>query len=354
MSDSRHKTDFFDLSREELARFLKERFDAPAYRATQLFKWIYQRGLRDFSLMSDITKGLRQEFAGVFVLPALAAETCELSRDGTRKYLFRLADGKLVETVMIKQPSRMTLCVSTQVGCGMGCTFCRTGTMKFVRNLRAAEIVGQVLAVLEDSRRFGDTFSNIVFMGMGEPLHNYVNVVRSARILTDHNGLKIAPRKITVSTSGLVPRIEKFMQEGLDLSLAVSLNATTDEVRSQIMPVNRRYPLEDLLRCLRELPLKRRRKITMEYVLIDGVNDSDADLKRLPRLLHGIPVKLNLIPYNENAGLGFGAPGRDKLMRWQDTLVKKGINATIRWSKGTDIRAACGQLATKSAPTPPG
>lgn len=337
--------DFFDLSREDLAAALKERLGAPAFRATQLFEWVYKHGVRDLAQMNNISKSLRDELRELLVFPIPRFRDRQISSDGTRKYLFAIDNGDLVESVMIKQPNRMTLCVSSQVGCGMACAFCRTGTMGFRRNLRASEIIQQVVGVIEDAVHFGDMFQNIVFMGMGEPLHNYKNVVTALKVLRDEVGFNFSGRKITVSSAGLVPAIEKFGRSGVDVNLAISLNATTDEVRSEVMPVNKAFPLERLLKCLREYPLKPRRRITMEYVMLAGVNDTDADLERLPRLIRGIPSKVNLIPYNENAGLGFLTPSRMTIQRWQDVLTRQGIDTTIRWSKGQDIKAACGQLA---------
>lgn len=339
--------DFYNFSREELAAFLAERFSAPAYRAEQLFRWVYREKVTDFERMSNISAALRAEFAKVFFFPKAPIVSRQISSDGTRKYLFGIEKGGAVESVMIKQPKRMTLCVSSQIGCGMGCAFCRTATMGFHRNLSSSEILRQVLGVIEDAIQFDDGFQNIVFMGMGEPLHNFENVVRALRILVDVQGLGISPRKITVSSVGLVPAIEKFGASGVDVNLAISLNATTNDIRTKIMPITKAYPLERLLECLRALPHRGRKKLTIEYVMLKGINDSDADMKRLPKLLVGIPSKVNLIPYNNNADLGFDTPDLDIVHHWQDFLTRRGLNTTIRWSKGRDIDAACGQLAVK-------
>lgn len=340
--------DFFNFSREELAQLLEERFGASAYRATQLFQWVYRQGVRDIAAMSNLAKDFRESLRDFFKFPLPPIVTRQISNDGTRKYLFELEHGSHIESVMIKQPQRMTLCVSSQVGCGMACAFCRTGTMGFHRNLSTSEIVRQVLGVIEDAKNFDDMFQNIVFMGMGEPLHNYDGVVRAVQILTDPQGLAIPPRKITISSVGLVPAIKKFGESGVDANLAISLNATTDIVRSEIMPINKAYPIRVLLDTLREIPAKRRKKITIEYVMLAGVNDSDADMRRLPKLVEGLPVKVNLIPYNENAGLGFKTPAREQIHAWQDYLTRYGLNTTVRWSKGQDIDAACGQLAVNT------
>ncbi|NMC63244.1 MAG: 23S rRNA (adenine(2503)-C(2))-methyltransferase RlmN [SAR324 cluster bacterium] len=338
--------DFFELPIEELGQILEEEFETPSYRARQLYDWVYKKQSRDFSEMLNIGKDLRPKLAEYFEFRQIPILKRELSQDGSRKYLFEMDKGDAVESVIVKQTRRTTLCISSQVGCAMKCAFCRTGMMGFIRNLNASEMVRQVLGVIEDSKSFGDEFQNIVFMGMGEPLHNIKNVKKALKILTSHYGLSIPPRKITVSTAGLVPAIKDLSSDGYLASLAVSLNATTNEVRSSIMPINKKYPIEELLEALKNYPLSGRRKITIEYVLIAGVNDKEEDLKMLPKLLHGIPCKVNLIPYNENAGLAFKSPSKNEVDRWYRTLCSKGIDVTIRWSKGQDINAACGQLAT--------
>ncbi len=347
------KIDFYDLSRTELEKIIKNSFNVPGFRATQLFEWVYQKLTPNPSEMTNLGIKLREDLLGTFSFPKALIRDRQVSTDGTRKYLFEVDHGDLVEAVMIKQPTRMTLCVSSQVGCGMNCQFCRTATMGFRRNLRTSEIMQQVLGVIEDSRNFDDMFTNIVFMGMGEPLHNLKNVIASLQILVDQKGLSIAPRKITVSTVGLVPAIKKFGEAGGLANLAVSLNATTDEVRSKIMPINQRFDMSELLAALKEFPLKARKRITIEYVMLHGINDLESDLKRLPKILRGIPAKVNLIPYNENAGLGFKSPPREHVGIWQAELTRLGMDVTIRWSKGQDIKAACGQLATASTKNSP-
>ncbi len=278
-----------------------------------------------------------------------------------------MEDGNLIESVLIRQPKRYTVCISSQVGCAIGCRFCRTGLMGLTRHLKTSEIVSQILAVQDDINRRDlkftpeddeaprdEQFQNIVFMGMGEPLHNFDNVVRSAQLLNDELGLNFSARKVTISTSGLVPAIKKLGELEVPANLAISLNATTDEVRTQLIPINKKWPLSELLRTLREFPLKSRRRITIEYVMLKGINDTDADLARLPELLEGIPSKVNLIPYNSNSGLALEGralepPANETIYRWQNSLLSSGLNATIRWSKGQDIQAACGQLATESS-----
>ena len=346
--------DLLNFNREELTTELQTRLELPPFRARQLIRWIYKFRHRDFSEMSDISKSVRTQLQEIYTISRPTLETTQLSKDGTRKYLFRLADGKLIESVLIKQPSRYTLCVSSQVGCAIACSFCRTGRMGLTRHLQTSEIVGQVLGVQDDIARRDDSeqpkeeFFNIVFMGMGEPFHNLDNVIRAVKILNDTLGFDFSGRKITVSTSGIIPAIEKFGKSGALANLAISLNATTDEVRDVLIPINRKWPLEVLLDTLRQYPIKPGRRITIEYVMLRDVNDTPADLRRLPKLLHGIPSKINLIPYNENAGLGYGAPTRENVYYWQESLLDAGMNSTIRWSKGLDIDAACGQLATES------
>lgn len=338
---------FFNFTRAELSAFIQENLSAPRYTAQQLFDWVYRKGITDFSQMSNLSSELREKLQSVFIFPVAETTEKQISQDGTIKYLLKVPSGQTIETVLIAQPNRKTLCVSSQYGCGMGCKFCRTGTMGFIANLEAADIVSQVRAVLEDCRLNADSFSNMVFMGMGEPLHNIKNITKAIRILTDPYAFEIAPRKITVSTVGLVPAIEKFGAENLGVNLAVSLNATNDEVRSEIMPVNKAFPLETLLKTLANYPLKGRKKITIEYVMLSGVNDTDADLLRLGKILQGIKCKVNLIPYNENANLGFKTPSDAKIDTWLKALSKKHLDVTVRWSKGKDINAACGQLATQ-------
>ncbi len=355
------KCDILNFSREELVTELQETLGFAPFRSRQLIQWLYRHRSTDFSEMTNIAKDARKALAERYAIYRPRISDIQRSVDGTRKYLFELRGGDMVESVLIAQPTRYTLCISSQVGCAIGCKFCRTGLMGLKRHLTTTEIIGQVLAVKDDIAKVnaqpGEAdmnfpiprdFQNIVFMGMGEPLHNFDNVARTVKLLGDPLGLDISARKITVSTSGMVPSIKRFGEEGVEANLAVSLNATTDETRTAVIPINKKWPIEVLLQSLRELPLKRNRRITIEYVMLAGVNDTDADLKRLPALLHGIPSKVNLIPYNSNAGLGFDSPSRDTVYRWQQSLLNAGMNSTIRWSKGPDIDAACGQLATNT------
>ncbi|MEZ4600337.1 MAG: 23S rRNA (adenine(2503)-C(2))-methyltransferase RlmN [Syntrophotaleaceae bacterium] len=333
--------DIKNLTLEELTDFLsglgKERF-----RAGQIMRWVYSRGVRSFAEMTDLAKGLRAELEEQAVISQLLPEAVEESRDGTRKYLFRLWDGETVEAVRIPmEGDRATLCISTQVGCAMGCSFCLTGTFGLVRNLTPAEIVNQVCAAMAEA-----PVNNVVLMGMGEPLHNLDNVVKALKILYMPEGFNFSPRKITLSTAGLVPEMLELGRR-IRVNLAVSLNATTDEIRDRLMPINRRYPLKVLMSACRSFPLQPRQRITFEYILIRDVNDSDQDARRLVKLLHGIPAKVNIIPYNEHPGSDFRAPSEERLEAFQTHLLDRGVVAIRRASKGQDISAACGQLKGK-------
>jgi 23S rRNA (adenine2503-C2)-methyltransferase len=321
----------------------------PAYRATQVLSWVYRRRVRSFAAMSNLPHKLRENLATAFVLPAIDPAVVAEARDGTRKLLLHLADGAAVESVIIPDPPRLTLCISSQAGCGMGCTFCATARLGLRRNLTAWEIVTQVLAAQERLGR-EERLTNIVFMGMGEPLANYDAVVQAIRILTAEWGIGLSARRITVSTVGLVPAMHRLVADTA-VNLAVSLTATTDEQRDRLMPINRRYPLAALMTACRELPIPQRRRITFEYVMLAGINDTIEDAHRLTRLLRGIRSKVNLIPFNPFPSAGFAPSPAADLARFQQILLAAGVNATIRASRGQDIQAACGQLAL--AETPP-
>jgi len=331
-------TDLKELTPDELTVYLadlgKERF-----RARQLLRWIYLRGVTDFAAMTDLSKEFRSQLQQRAKISSWQPEAVETSVDGTQKYLFRLADGESVETVRIPmEGGRSTLCISTQAGCAMGCRFCLTGHFGLSRNLSAGEIVNQVCAVHQLT-----PVNNIVLMGMGEPLDNLDNVVRALQILYSDDGFGFGARKVTLSTSGLVPQLRQ-LPERIRVGLAISLNATTDSVRDQLMPVNRRYPLEQLLAACRDYPLQTRERITFEYILIRGLNDSLDDARRLVRLLHGIKAKINLIPYNEHPGAPYRTPDLKQVEAFQGILLNRGLVAVRRASKGRDISAACGQL----------
>jgi 23S rRNA (adenine2503-C2)-methyltransferase len=336
------KVDLKNLTPEELTDFLRG-MGKETYRTSQLLGWIYRRGVTDFSKMTNLAQSFRQELQQRATVSSLIEEKVELSRDGTRKFLFRLADGKFIESVLIPmETGRNTLCISTQVGCAMQCSFCLTGTFGLERNLEVAEIVNQVSEV-----RNKFPVDNIVMMGMGEPLHNLDNVVNALNILYAEAGFNYSPRKITLSTAGLVPAIIELGKR-VKVNLAISLNATTNELRDQLMPINRRYNLETLMAACRSYPLDSRQRITFEYILIRDLNDRLADAKRLVQLLHGIKAKVNLIPYNEHEGSNFKTPERATVEAFQSYLLKRNLVAIRRASKGVDISAACGQLKGKS------
>jgi len=317
--------------------------DQPTYRATQILSWIYRRHAPSFAAMSNLPHSLRAGLARQFAFPALTPSVVAESDDGTRKLLFNLDDRAAIESVLIPDPPRLTLCISSQAGCGMGCGFCATARLGLLRNLSATEIVGQVLAA-HATLRAEERISNIVFMGMGEPLANYDAVVQAVELLTAEWGVGLSARRITVSTVGLVPAMQRLVGD-TDVQLAVSLSATTDAQRETLMPVNRRYPLATLMAMCRSLPIRQRRRITFEYVMLAGVNDSLEDADRLVRLLHGIRSKVNLIPFNPFPGAGFACSPSSSILRFQERLLANNVHATIRQSRGRDIQAACGQLA---------
>lgn len=340
-------------TREELERLAID-LGEPAYRGRQLFAAIYRRRVALFDAMSEISKDLRRQLEATTSIGRPRIADVQASSDGTRKYRFEDSSGGAFEAVFIPEVARgrktHTLCVSSQTGCAIGCTFCFTASLKRNRNLSAAEIVGQVLAVADDVAAADDgRVTNIVFMGMGEPLLNYNQVVRAVRILMDSEGADFSSRRITVSTAGIVPRIRDL---GRDLScqLAVSLNATTDAVRDQIMPINRKWNLAALTEAMRDYRLARRRRVTIEYVLLGGVNDSQEDALRLPKLLAGIPVKINLLPLNAHERTEFEPPAPERVEQFQETLRRAGLNAIVRTPRGRDIAAACGQLGESAPP----
>jgi 23S rRNA (adenine2503-C2)-methyltransferase len=349
--------DIQDLSRAELEAWCAA-VGEPRYRATQILAWVHRKDVDDFERMSNLARALRARLAADFSLRRLAPSFVAAAADGTRKLLFHLpaagdARAAAIESVLIPQVEReggardrLTLCISSQAGCGMGCGFCATARMGLVRNLTPREIVGQVRAgrTLAAPR----PLTNIVFMGMGEPLANYEAVRTALEILTAEWGHAISPRRITVSTVGLVPVIPRLIAE-TRVNLAVSLSATTEAQRARLMPVDRRYPLRALLDACRALSLPRRKRITFEYVMLGDENDSEADARRLVRLLHGLRAKVNLIPFNPFPGAGFVPSPRERIVRFQTILRDHGVNATIRESRGQDIQAACGQLATARA-----
>ncbi len=330
------------LSHGELGAWLHAR-GAPAYRTGQIRRWLYRRCAASFEEMTDLPGELRQALSRDFVVGSLVARQRQRSADGSVKYLFRLRDGAVVETVRIPEPDRVTLCVSTQAGCGLGCVFCATGRMGLKRNLTRAEIVGQVLEVQRGCPE-GACISNLVFMGMGEPLANYEATCGALDAITDAgSGMGISPRRITVSTAGLVPQMRRLMAE-TRVNLAVSLHSVRDEVRSTLMPINRKYPVSELLECCRSLPVPRRKRITFEYLLMDGVNDGAADAAELAERIRGIRCKVNLIPFNPHDGSRYRRPPDRVVQRFAETLRAQRVQAHVRRPRGEDIQAACGQL----------
>ena len=335
----------FDVERSELAAQL-----VPPYRASQIFKSVYHRWIQTFEEMTDVPKTARGELSLSWQIQPPPIHRRFESTDGTRRYLVQLEDGELAETVFIPEEHRNTICISSQVGCALACTFCLTGKLGLKRHLTAGEIVGQVVAAQRDNLSWDqrDAF-NIVLMGMGEPLHNYDNVMKALRILHDPEGMNMSMNRITLSTAGMLPALERLAQEPVIPNLAISLTGATNENRDVLMPINRRYPIEDLLAAVRRFPLKHRQRVTFEYVLLKGVTDSPDDAKALVKLLKGIPAKVNLIPLNEAEELDYERPSDVAVERFQNILVEHNISAFVRKNRGNDISAACGQLMKKWA-----
>jgi 23S rRNA (adenine2503-C2)-methyltransferase len=309
---------------------------------------MYRKGVVELTAMSDLPKRFRDVLFERATISLPRLERVTPSQDGSRKLVLRLHDDVLISAVLMPDDDRLTLCLSTQAGCGFACAFCLTGKMGVERNLTAGEILGQVL-IANDLASAGSRVTHMVFMGMGEPLANLGALVKAIRILTDPRlGFGYSPRRITVSTVGLVAGIERLGREALGVNLAISLHAATDDVRSRLMPVNRSWNLEALLAAVRRYPLAPRQRVFFEYVLLDGVNDAPQDASGLARLLHGIPSKVNLIPFNDWPGSGFRRPSLSRILGFQAVLLKAGVTTTVRWSKGEDIGAACGQLCEAS------
>lgn len=338
-----------DLTFSEIQQWCTDH-DLKPFRATQIFHWLYQQRVSDFSQMKNLAKTVVTTLEEHFYFSKIERSQALTSSDGSIKYSFQLGDGLQIESVLMPHLSHYTLCVSSQVGCAMGCDFCMTAKMGWIRHLSPGEIIDQVLEAWKDLPE-GERIRNIVFMGMGEPFHNYDNVIKTLSILMQSEGFDFSSRRITVSTSGLVPQIIRFGKESIKANLAISLNGVTDEVRSQLMPINKAYNLERLLNACKTYPLESRKRITFEYILMDGVTDSLEDANRLVRLLHGLRYKINLIPYNESPESRYRTPSWDKVTSFQKYLLDRGITATLRISKGQDIQGACGQLIRKSAPT---
>jgi 23S rRNA (adenine2503-C2)-methyltransferase len=339
------KQNILELNRSELIDWLGDQRIEP-YRADQILKWIYLRQADGFDRMTDIAKDIRPLLDDHFTIHRLHIENIETSKDGSRKYLFKLEDGKYIESVLIPERDHCTLCISSQVGCAQDCRFCLTARGGFQRNLTKAEIVSQVRDVKNDLRD-SMPLSNLVFMGMGEPLANYKNLVDAIAVITDSSlGLGFAGRRVTVSTAGLASRLADLGRD-TRVNLAVSLNATDNETRDRLMPLNRKFPIEKLLKACRQFPLPGGRRITFEYVLLKDVNDTDKDAGRLAGLLRPIKSKINLIPFNPHEGCQYQRPSEARILRFQKILIDKNYTVMIRQSKGQDISAACGQLAVR-------
>ena len=322
-------------------------------RVRQIWSWLYVHGVKDIDKMTTLSSALRDQLAECHTLERLSVSKKQVSEDGTRKYLFKLHDGHEIETVYIPETDRGTLCISSQVGCTLNCTFCHTGTMRLVRNLEPHEIVGQLVAVRDDLEDWQDNeakraVSNIVMMGMGEPLYNTDHVINALNVMSDGDGTALSKRRITLSTSGVVPEIAR-VGDATGVMLAISLHAVRDDLRNELVPLNKKYPIEELLDACRAYPgLSNARRITFEYVMLKDVNDSDADAHELVRLLSGIPAKINLIPFNPWPGSPYECSSRNRIMKFADIVNRAGYASPVRTPRGRDIMAACGQLKSAS------
>ena len=357
-ADPSGKVNLLGLSRDELKGALRDFGVAEKQlrmRATQLWHWVYHRGASDFDVMTTISKDMRAKLKEAFVVERPEVVEAQYSEDGTRKYLIRFADGNEAEAVYIPEEGRGTLCVSSQVGCTLNCKFCHTGTMRLVRNLTAGEIVAQLMIVRDDlgeweSPTKGRMVTNIVMMGMGEPLYNFDNVKQALEIIMDEEGIQLSRRRITLSTSGVVPHMERCGHE-IGVNLAVSLHAVTDEIRSEIMPINKKYNLNAVLTACMNYPgAHNARRITFEYAMLKGINDSDEDARQLVWLMrkYKLPAKINLIPFNPWPGVEYECSSDERIKRFSDIIYEAGISAPIRRPRGRDIMAACGQLKSAS------
>jgi 23S rRNA (adenine2503-C2)-methyltransferase len=341
------RPDAAGMALDELEQAL-QRLGTQRFHARQIFQWVHRRGVTDFALMTDLSRELRERLESSLRIDTPEVLRKERSVDGTTKFLLRLADGKHIESVYIPDTPGHTFCLSTQVGCAMRCAFCLTGKMGIDRNLTAGEIAGQVRVLARELDLFETRF-NIVLMGMGEPLHNYDETMKALRMLADEHGFAMSPRRITLSTVGVLPALERLATEPLMPNLAISLHSTTEAQRDLLVPINRKYGIEELLDTCRRFPLKRRERITFEYVMLKDVNDTPEDARRLVRLLSGIKAKVNLLPLNEAAGIPFERPSDAAVNRFAKILADRGVTVSVRKSRGRDIRAACGQLITESS-----
>lgn len=352
MSQPSGKIDLKNFTQEQLTAYVQG-LGQPAFRAKQIMAWLYRPGVRDFSQMSDLAKVFRETLEKHATISQFCKIAREKSADGCVKFAFSLEDGYVIEAVLIPEPDRNTLCISSQVGCAMGCAFCLTATMGFKRNLTPAEIVNQICAVRDylleqppDTLIGPARITNVVYMGMGEPLNNLDNVLASLSIVTEQKGLDLTSRRITVSTCGIVPRLRELGEKS-PVNLAISLHAVDDATRSALMPINDRYPIAQLLDACRDFPMPKRKRIMFEYILLQDINDSDRDAHELARLLRGIPCKINLLPYNQAPGLIYRGATMARLLAFQKILLDNHYTVFIRNSRGADISAACGQLAVK-------
>ncbi len=342
----KEKIDLKNLSIKELNSLIIS-FGKERYRTAQILRWLYKKGVRFIDEMTNLSKDFRHDLNEIAFISRLNILRIEESKDGTKKFLFGLHDGKNIESVLIPDKNRLTLCISTQVGCAMGCKFCLTGKTGLKRNLTLSEILNQIIMVKEilDGKA---SITNIVMMGMGEPLNNYENCVNSIEIMTHQEAFNFSSRKVTLSTVGLIPELERLSKEKIRFRLAISLNASNDETRTYLMPINRFHPIKEILSICKKFPIRPRERITFEYVLLEGENDSPSDAKDLVNLLKGIPSKVNLIPLNEAPEIPFKRPSEERIMKFQKILLDAGLTAIVRKSKGSDISAACGQLQAKS------
>lgn len=333
------KQNIYDLTEDQLSNEIAKLGMKP-YALTQIISWLYKRKVKSFDEMTNLTQKSRSDLKERFDMDALEVDSISKSRDGTKKYRFKLKDGYFIESVDMGFDKRRTLCVSTQVGCKMGCLLCRTGEYGFKRNLTQGEILGQFLKVQSDDE---NPITNVVLMGMGEPLDNFENVVNAVKMMIDRRGLSLSYRRITLSTAGLIDKLQEFVKL-LPIKIAISLSATTDELRNKLMPINRKFPIASIMDFCRGFSKTSKYRITFEYVMLDGVNDTKEDMKRLVRLLDGISAKINLIPLNPYSGCNFKPSPKVMVDLWSEFLHEKGIQVNIRMSRGDEIMAGCGQL----------
>ena len=339
---TKNKTDLKNMTSQQMVRYQQ-----PSFRAEQIMSWLYRPGIKEFSQMTDLAKDFRALLEQRARISYFTDPVVEHSIDGAVKFGFKLEDGNYIESVLIPEGVRNTLCVSSQVGCAMGCNFCQTGAMGFKRNLKPSEMVNQACAVQDWLISEGKKkLTNLVFMGMGEPLANLDNLLIALSILSEQRGLDFASRRITVSTCGMVPQMLEFGKKS-DANLAISLHAVDDQTRNQLMPINKKYPIKDLLAACKEYQMKKRQRIMFEYVLLDGVTDSDESAIKLTEILRGIPCKINLLAMNEDETADFKSSSKDRILKFQSILRERGYTVFVRQSRGEDISAACGQLAGK-------